>query len=200
MDTLRGYRDQSDNLHWGTWAVCTSPKLSCFRVRNCCLKSQKIAFWNCIDMFLAQKKNKLQMRPIQKLELPFVSAGLKTLRRKPKQQISLIHGKMQSVRTGTQIPILKLAWAREGINLLFEASRLLHQVPWDDTAGDIITRNHFQANFLFKTSYPRAIFCEAPPLVNSFTFSFHVSPTVSPLQLPHHPESFQLKLWSNGSK
>lgn len=55
------------------------------------------------------------MQPIQKLELPFVSAGLKTLRGKPKQQISLIHGKMQSVRTGTQIPILKLDWAHEGI-------------------------------------------------------------------------------------
>lgn len=52
-------------------------------------------------MFLAQKKNKLQMQPVQKLELPFVSAGLKTLRGKSKQQSPLIHGKMQSVRTGS---------------------------------------------------------------------------------------------------
>lgn len=69
------------------------------------------------------------MQPIRKFELPFVSAGLKTLRGKPKQQIKLIHGKMQSVRTGTQISILKLARALEGITYPLKFLGRSHQVP-----------------------------------------------------------------------
>lgn len=49
------------------------------------------------------------MQPIQKLELLFVLAGLKTLWGKPQQQIKLIHGKMRHVGTGTQTLSLRLA-------------------------------------------------------------------------------------------
>lgn len=69
------------------------------------------------------------MQPIQKLELPFVSAGLKRLRGKPKQQIKLIHGKMESVRTSMQTPVLKLACTHEGITYPLKFLGCSHQVP-----------------------------------------------------------------------
>lgn len=138
-------------------------------------------FWHCIDMFLAQKKNKLQMQPIRKLELLFVLAGLKTLRGKPQQQIKSIHGKMWRVRTGTQILSLKPAWAHEGITYPLKFLGSSHQVPWDEVAGDIILRNHLPGKSLFKASYLGAIFCEATPPGNSFTCSLHASSVFPPL-------------------
>lgn len=165
--------------------LCVHPQsFLVFKLETAASSHKNTMFWNCIDMFLAQKKNKLQMQPIRKLELPFVSAGLKTLRGKPKQQIKLIHGKMQSVRTGTQIPILKLARALEGITYPLKFLGRSHQVPWDDAAGDALEVIPQDGKSLLKASYLRAIFCEATPLRNSFTCSLHASSALPPLQPP----------------
>lgn len=171
-----------------------------FNLETAASSHKNTMFWNCIDMFLAQKKNKLQMQPIRKLELLFVSAGLKTLRGKPKQQIKLIHGKMRSVRTGTQIPILKLAGAHEGITYPLKFLGCSHQVPWDDTAGDVILRIASKASPFLKQATSGPFFVKqhhqgtaSPALFMPALPSLLCSPL-------YNPSPFQLKLWSNGSR
>lgn len=140
------------------------------------------------------------MQPIWKPELPFVSARHKTPKGKSKQQIQLIPWKMQTVRTGVQIPILKLAWAHEGIiyplKFLGCSHRFFEMTPlrmssWgiaseanpflkQATSGPFFVKQHHQG-----TASP-ALFMPALP-------SLPCSPLYNPLP-------FQFKIWPNSSR